>query len=129
MEFCDDKKQLFQAYFREFRIEQMSSPWKAFTDGWHPEIVSKKLGINSSYIIGDYSYVLVRVSRFRESAKLRKPIAANQAIDPAVLLKMKDINVGDTVSVYQFIDKFGSHYINSYVLGNSLYQVMFYNML
>lgn len=125
MEFCDNKQQLFQAYFREFRIEQMSSPWKAYTDGWHPEIVSKKLGINSSYIVGDYSYVLVRVSRFRESSKLRKPIAANQAIDPAVLQKMKDIKVGDTVSVYQFIDKFGSHYINSYVLGNSLYQVRF----
>lgn len=125
MEFCDNKQQLFQAYFREFRIEQMSSPWKAYTDGWHPEIVSKKLGINSSYIVGDYSYVLVRVSRFRESAKLRKPIAANQAIDPAVLQKMKDIKVGDTVSVYQFIDKFGSHYINNYVLGNSLYQVYF----
>ena len=104
MEFCDNKQQLFQAYFREFRIEQMSSPWKAYTDGWHPEIVSKKLGINSSYIVGDYSYVLVRVSRFRESAKLRKPIAANQAIDPAVLQKMKDIKVGDTVSVYQFTD-------------------------
>lgn len=125
MEFCDNKQQLFQAYFREFKIEQMSSPWKAFTDGWHPEIVSKKLGINSSYIIGDYSYVLVRVSRFRESAKLKKPIAPNQSIDPGVVEKMKSVQVGDSVSVYQFIDKYGSHYINSYVLGNSLYQVGF----
>ena len=33
MEFCDNKQQLFQAYFREFQIEEMSSPWKAFTDG------------------------------------------------------------------------------------------------
>ena len=54
MEFCDNKQQLFQAYFREFQIEEMTSPWKAFTDGWHPEITARKLGINSSYIVGDY---------------------------------------------------------------------------
>ena len=54
MEFCDNKQQLFQAYFREFQIEEMNSPWKAFTDGWHAEITAKKLGINSSYIVGDY---------------------------------------------------------------------------
>ena len=54
MEFCDNKQQLFQAYFREFQIEQLESPWKAFTDGWHAEITAKKLGINSSFILGDY---------------------------------------------------------------------------
>lgn len=123
MEFCDNKQQLFQAYFREFKIEAMASPYKAFQAGWHAEITAKKLGINSSYIIGDYSYVLVRVSRFRESAKLKKPISPNQPIDTGALEKIKNITVGDTVSVLQFIEKYGSHYISSYVTGNSLYQV------
>lgn len=143
MEFCDNKQQLFQAYFREFQIEEMNSPWKAFTDGWHAEITAKKLGINSSYIVGDYryfcylidvfllanveqlinSYVLVRVSRFREKATLQRPIAPNQFIEPDALNKINNITVGDTVSVLQFIQKYGTHYINSYVTGNSLYQV------
>jgi len=123
MEFCDNKQQLFQAYFREFKIESMASPYKAFQAGWHAEITAKKLGINSSYIIGDYSYVLVRVSRFRESAKLKRPIAPNQPIEAGALEKIKNITVGDTVSVLQFIEKYGSHYISSYVTGNSLYQV------
>lgn len=70
MEFCDNKQQLFQAYFREFQIEGMNSPWKAFTDGWHAEITAKKLGINSSYIVGDYRQALrhtchVHSSNFR----------------------------------------------------------------
>lgn len=144
MEFCDNKQQLFKAYFREFQIEEMSSPWKAFTDGWHAEITAKKLGINSSYIVGDYrfvelvlkvhkiiyflcinSYVLVRVSRFRERAKLQRPIAPNQLIEQGVLDKINNITVGDTVSVLQFIQKYGTHYINSYVTGNSLYQVRY----
>ncbi|XP_070503011.1 torso-like protein [Chironomus tepperi] len=127
MEFCDNKQQLFQAYFREFKIESMASPYKAFQAGWHAEITAKKLGINSSYIIGDYSYVLVRVSRFRESAKLKRPIAPNQPIEAGALEKIKNITVGDTVSVLQFIEKYGSHYISSYVTGNSLYQVFVFN--
>ncbi|CRK89098.1 CLUMA_CG002531, isoform A [Clunio marinus] len=127
MEFCDNKQQLFQAYFREFQIEDMASPWKAFTDGWHAEITAKKLGINSSYIIGDYSYVLVRVSRFRERARLQRPIPPNQLIDPSVAAKINNVTDGDTVSVLEFMKKFGTHYINSYVTGNSLYQVFVFN--
>ena len=69
------------------------------------------------------SYVLVRVSRFRERAKLQRPIQPNQFIEPDVLEKMNNVTVGDTVSVLQFIQKYGTHYINSYVTGNSLYQV------
>lgn len=34
MEFCDNKKQLFQAYFRDFTIERLEAPWQAFTGGW-----------------------------------------------------------------------------------------------
>lgn len=38
MEFCDNKKQLFQAYFRDFTIERLESPWQAFTGGWYVHI-------------------------------------------------------------------------------------------
>jgi torso-like protein len=127
MEFCDNKRQLFQAYFRDFRIEHLESPWRAFTDGWHPEIAAKKMGINSSFIYGDYCYVLVRVSRFRESAKLREPIPPNQVLESDVTLRMRNISTGDTTSAVQFMNKFGTHYISSYVTGNSLYQVYVFN--
>lgn len=46
-------------------------------------------------------------------------------MEPGVLAKMDNVTVGDTVSVLQFIQKYGTHYINSYVTGNSLYQVVF----
>lgn len=38
MEFCDNRKQLFQAYFRDFTIERLDNPWQAFTGGWHLEV-------------------------------------------------------------------------------------------
>lgn len=60
MEFCENRRQLFQAYFRDFSIERMDKPWEAFTGGWFPDNAAKKLGINTSFIQGDYSYVLVR---------------------------------------------------------------------
>jgi torso-like protein len=127
MEFCDNRQQLMQAYFREFKIDKLQGSYKAFQAGWHSEITAKKLGINSSYITGDYSYVLVRVSRFRESAKLKKPITSNQPLEQNVLDSIKTIQVGNTVSALQFIEKYGSHYIHSYVTGNSLYQVFVFN--
>ena len=43
MEFCDNKRQLYQAYFRDFNIESLDRPWMAFTGGWHPDVAAKKL--------------------------------------------------------------------------------------
>lgn len=97
------------------------------------EFVLEHNAIESSNLIGSLfsffyfsatcSYVLVRVSRFREKAKLLKPIRPNQLIEPDVLEKMRNVTVGDTTSALQFMQKYGTHYINSYTTGNSLYQV------
>lgn len=124
MEFCDNKRQLFQAYFRDFQIELLDSPWRAFTDGWHPEIAAKKLGINSSFIYGDYCYVLVRVSKFHETERMIPALPANQPLENEALGKIRNVTVGDTTSAVQFMNKFGTHYIHSYTTGNSLYQVI-----
>uniref|UniRef100_A0A182Q629 MACPF domain-containing protein n=1 Tax=Anopheles farauti TaxID=69004 RepID=A0A182Q629_9DIPT len=128
MEFCDNRRQLFQAYFRDFQIERLDSPWRAYTEGWHPEVAAKKLGIQSKYLErDDYCYVLVRVSRFRDSARFAKPIPPNQTIEPEVARKVQSVVIGDTTSAVQFMNRYGTHYINSYVTGNSLYQVFVFN--
>lgn len=125
MEFCDNKRQLFQAYFRDFTIERLDAPWQAFTGGWHQEVAARKLGINSSFIKGDYCYVLVRVSRFRETGRLSKPIPPSQVLYDDVSARIRNITPGDTTAMGQFMSHFGTHYINSYVTGNSLYQVSY----
>lgn len=88
-----------------------------------PEVAARKLGINSSFIKGDYCYVLVRVSRFRETARLMKPIPANQMLHEEVSAKIQNMTPGNSTETIQFMTNFGTHYINSYVTGNSLYQV------
>jgi torso-like protein len=52
-----------------------------------------------------------------------KPIRPNQLIEPDVLEKMQNVTFGDTPSALQFMQKYGTHYVNSYTTGNSLYQV------
>lgn len=56
-------------------------------------------------------------------SKLKKAIPPNQVIVPEVAEKIKNITVGNSVSALQFMNKYGTHYIDGYVTGNSLYQV------
>ncbi|XP_055904550.1 torso-like protein [Eupeodes corollae] len=127
MEFCDNRRQLYQAYFRDFTIERLDKPWEAFTAGWHADVAAKKLGINTSFIRGDYSYVLVRVVRFRETGKLKTDIPPNQSLQPDVAHRIQTLKIGNLTSAVKFMESFGTHYINSYTTGNSLYQVFVYN--
>ncbi|XP_037912407.1 torso-like protein [Hermetia illucens] len=129
MEFCDNRRQLYQAYFRDFQIENLEKPWEAFTGGWHPDLAAKKLGINASYVRGDFAYILVRMARFRESGKLRRPIPVNQPFEEDVAQRIREMKVGNTTAAVKFIDMYGTHYISSYVTGNSLYQVFVFNKM
>ncbi|XP_030762103.1 torso-like protein isoform X2 [Sitophilus oryzae] len=126
MEFCDNIKQLVQAYFRDFDFELLDQPWKAFTSSWSIETLARNLGINSSFIAKEHCYVLVRLSRFRDSSRLARTPSNLKVVEP-VQREIDDIVVGDVASVLMFIKKFGSHYIQSYVTGNSLYQVFVFN--
>ncbi|XP_063384852.1 torso-like protein [Cydia fagiglandana] len=126
MEFCDNLKQLLQAYFRDFSFERLERPWRAFTAGWPTDIMARNLGINSSFITGDHCYVLVRVSRYRETAKL-SDLPTNIPVEDVVFDAIQDSTIGDTVSIADFIRKYGSHYISSYITGNSLYQVFVFS--
>lgn len=123
MEFCDNIRQLLQAYFREFDFEKLDKPWRAFTSSWSKELIAKHMGINSSFVLTEQCYVLVRLSRFRENVTLSR-LPNNVNLTEMVAQEIANIKLGNYESVLTFIKKFGSHYIRSYVTGNSLYQVI-----
>ena len=114
---------MLQAYFRDFTFERLERPWRAFTGSWSRNAIARHLGINSSFITGDHCYVLVRVARFRENQKLMRT-TDSLILDEAIANEANNISIGDTASVVRFIKNFGSHYIASFVTGNSLYQVI-----
>ncbi|XP_065343832.1 torso-like protein [Cloeon dipterum] len=126
MEFCDNVRQLFHAYFRDFSIEKLDKPWTAFTNSWSSADAARELGINASFVTSQsgHSFILVRVSRWRDSGKLaeattRRPIGA-------VAKEIDNVKIGDETTVVNFIKSYGSHYVHSFVTGNALYQVYVY---
>lgn len=129
MEFCDNIRQLLQAYFRDSSIERLDRPWQAFTGSWSTNAIARNLGINSTYVTGRHSYVLVRLARHRQGEKLLDGFAVpeNVVLHDAVAKQADLVEPGDTASVMEFVRSFGSHYVNSYVTGNSLYQVFVYS--
>lgn len=125
MEFCDNLRQLLQAYFRDFQVERMERPWSAFTASWSRNAMAKHLGLNATYVAGSHCYVLVRVARHRESVRMVPP-QPGVPVEEAVAKDANLVNPGDPSSVVDFVKSFGSHYVASYVTGNSLYQVFVY---
>ncbi|KAF4532539.1 hypothetical protein B566_EDAN010831 [Ephemera danica] len=122
MEFCDNARQLFHAYFRDFSIEKLSKPWRAFTGSWSAAAAARELGINASYVSpqSSHSFILVRVARWRDSGRVK------ELMRPAsnVQREMDAVMPGDEASVVNFVRSYGSHYVASYVTGNALYQVI-----
>ncbi|KAK7864385.1 hypothetical protein R5R35_010980 [Gryllus longicercus] len=138
MEFCDNVRQLLQAYFRDFSLEKLDRPWRAFSGSWSRAAIARHLGINATYLTGGYSFVLVRVARHRERARLLggggggagaggEDAAPQPELEEAVAREAELVSPGDAASVVNFVRSFGSHYIASYVTGNSLYQVFVYS--
>lgn len=80
-------------------------------------------GLDMSYVTGDHCYVLVRVARHRETANLASMDMESTDLHEPVAKQVASVNVGDSLSVIEFVRSFGSHYVTSYVTGNSLYQV------
>jgi torso-like protein len=50
----------------------------------------------------------------------------DRKLEPEELVQqeVEKVKVGDAASVNEFVRSYGSHYIASYVTGNSLYQVV-----
>nr|CAI5855625.1 unnamed protein product [Callosobruchus analis] len=100
MEFCDNVRQLVQAYFRDFQFERLDKPWRAFTSSWAPETLARNLGINASFVVKEHYYVLVRLSRFREIVKLdRMPNNINLADVVAREIEKSKLGMSRTCSI------------------------------
>lgn len=69
MEFCDNVKQLLQAYFRDFSVERLDKPWQAFTGSWSKFTLARNLGLSDNiiyiYTIHNIYDILVQISRKR----------------------------------------------------------------
>lgn len=101
-----------------FSTEQ---PWKAFLGDWIYDEIMRTFGIEFDTSDDNCCYVLVKLSKIEKTVKLdsTKPIRVKEFVDRAI----DRLDVNDTAAVRRFMKSYGTHYIDSYVTGNFIYQV------
>lgn len=120
--YCSNPQKLVQKYFRPFIIEGLKEPAYAFERNWCHSAIARHFGINASYIGNDYKYVLLKVMRrHRKSIMMGPP--SKFIVQEAVARETRSLIANDTFSADRFINKFGTHYVSSFVTGDFIYQV------
>ncbi|XP_060806306.1 torso-like protein [Amyelois transitella] len=121
---CENFEELLEKYFSNFVIEGTDRPWKAFMGDWILDEIMRTLGIIYDGKPDNCCYVLVRLTKKHKSVKLGN--LQDVAVKDYVKRATENLNVSDPSEVRRFMKSYGTHYIDSYVTGNFIYQVFKY---
>lgn len=125
MSFCETVEQLYQTYFKNYHIEGFTGGgvWRGFVGQWENNrmLSATKLGINETYLDQNVSFVFVRITRTTQRHSIPDGFNFKTDLNGNVVAFLNDIK--NTSDVMEFIRTYGTHYIHSYVLGDSVFQV------
>ncbi|XP_028170897.1 torso-like protein [Ostrinia furnacalis] len=124
IQICDTFEDLLNTYFSNFKIEGTDRPWKAFMGDWVDDEILRTMGIMYDGKLENCCYVLVKWTKPHTSAQLDD--LTGVAVKDHVGRAVDNLNVSDTAEVRRFMKSYGTHYIDSYVTGNFIYQVFKY---
>ncbi|CAB3232138.1 unnamed protein product [Arctia plantaginis] len=121
---CETFDDLLDAYFRSFRIEGTDKPWKAFMGDWINDEIMRTMGLENDSKPDNCCYVLVKLSKRHKTVELNNI----NTVEPKEYIKraIDGLNVSDVAEVRRFMKSYGTHYIDSYVTGNFIYQIFKY---
>jgi len=117
---CDDNEELKEAFFRNFKAEGIAQPHKLYTGSWRTPTMAKYLGISIDVLDGDSAFVLVKL--VKNSGTI--DVSGNLHLRDSPALAANGVRVGDPDSVLNFVQKFGSHFLQSVTVGDAIYQVL-----
>jgi len=117
---CDDIEELKEAYFRNFRAEGIAQPHKLYTGSWRRTTMAKNLGISVDVLDGNSAFVLIKL------------VKTSGTVDVSGRLRLRGnaagaankVRAGDVDSVLDFVQNYGSHYVQSVSVGDAIYQVV-----
>jgi len=117
---CDDIEELKEAYFRNFKAEGIAQPHKLYTGSWRTATMAKNLGVSVDVLDGDSAFVLIKLVKTSGTVAMAGDLRlrANAAGAAA------KVRAGDADSVLDFVQTYGSHYIQSVTVGDAIYQVL-----
>lgn len=125
MSFCDTVEQLYQTYFKNYHIEGFTEGgvWRGFAGQWENNrmLSATKLGINETYLDQNVSFVFVRITRTTQKHSIPDGFNFKTDLNGNFVAFLNDVK--NTTDVMEFIRTYGTHYIHSYVLGDSVFQV------
>lgn len=117
---CDDIEELKEAYFRNFRAEGIAQPHKLYTGSWRTTTMAKNLGVSVDVLDGNSAFVLVKLVKTSGTVDVsgRMRLRGNAAG------AANNVRAGDVDSVLDFVQNYGSHYVQSVSVGDAIYQVL-----
>lgn len=110
---------LFENYHIDF-VENIENPFAALAN---IKMISQFFGINSKLLLDGYCYILIKYRQNNASYRLLDVSPENFKLDARIERGLESVSMEDHKSVLHFISKFGSHYFQSFSIGNVIYQV------
>ena len=118
--FCDDLEDLMKHYFHDFQADGVAEPYRLFTGSWRIPTTMKYFGLSESVVKSNAGYVLVKLAKPRATISVEGSMVLNEDAQEA----LDNIQVGNRKSVEDFVQDFGSHYIQSLTVGDAVYQIL-----
>ncbi|CAK1542587.1 unnamed protein product [Leptosia nina] len=124
LQICETFEDLLRAYFKHFYIEGTDVPWKAFLGDWINDEIMRAFGIEYDPRADDCCYVLVTITKVKNRVKVNTLDTVK--VKDYVQRAIDQLNATDSTEIRRFMKSYGTHYIDSYVTGNFIYQVFKY---
>ncbi|XP_027838014.2 torso-like protein [Aphis gossypii] len=124
--FCPDLDCLFDVYFDGFQVDLADKPWKLLTTSRSRHMISERFGVpdiamgfGQKFVIVSYKRPVKRIKTFDNFTQLAE-------LKSSISEKFKCMSIGIESMVTDFITEHGSHYIDEYTLGDTVFQVLVY---
>ncbi|XP_029341248.1 torso-like protein [Acyrthosiphon pisum] len=124
--FCPDLDCLFDVYFDGFRVDLTDKPWKLLTTSRSRHMVSERFGVPDIAMGFGQKFVIVSYRRPVKRIKTFDNFTQVAELKSRISDKFKCMSIGIESMVTDFIAEHGSHYIDEYTLGNTVFQVLVY---
>lgn len=123
--FCPDVECLFDVYFEGFQVDLADKPWKLLTTSRSQLFVSERFGIPDFAMGFGQKFVIMTFRRPVKRIKAFNNFTQIVELKPIVADKFKCMSIGVESMVIDFITEHGSHYIDEYTVGDTVFQVYF----
>ncbi|VVC24571.1 Hypothetical protein CINCED_3A009444 [Cinara cedri] len=124
--FCPDLDCLFDVYFDGFQVEFADKPWKLLTTSRSLHMISDRFGLPDMAMGFGQKFVIVSYRRPLKRIKTYDNFTQIAELKSTLVEKIKCISIGIESMVTDFIAEYGSHYIDEYTIGDTVFQVLVY---